>query len=76
MYGSGRSGVKARFPRLRHVDLEVGGFVAGELVVNGGEGAIVGKIAQETLAELVGATRSRVNVFMNKSGSLVRMPHI
>jgi CRP/FNR family cyclic AMP-dependent transcriptional regulator len=27
---------------------------------------IVGKISQETLAELVGTTRSRVNVFMNK----------
>jgi CRP/FNR family cyclic AMP-dependent transcriptional regulator len=27
---------------------------------------IVGKISQETLAELVGATRSRVNVFMNE----------
>jgi CRP/FNR family cyclic AMP-dependent transcriptional regulator len=27
---------------------------------------IVGKISQETLAELAGATRSRVNVFMNK----------
>jgi CRP/FNR family cyclic AMP-dependent transcriptional regulator len=27
---------------------------------------IVGKISQETLAELVGTTRSRINVFMNK----------
>ena len=27
---------------------------------------IIGKISQETLAELVGTTRSRVNVFMNK----------
>jgi CRP-like cAMP-binding protein len=27
---------------------------------------VVGKISQETLAELVGTTRSRVNVFMNK----------
>jgi hypothetical protein len=26
---------------------------------------IIGKISQETLAELVGTTRSRVNVFMN-----------
>jgi CRP/FNR family transcriptional regulator, cyclic AMP receptor protein len=28
--------------------------------------AIVAKISQETLAELVGTTRSRVNFFMNK----------
>jgi CRP/FNR family cyclic AMP-dependent transcriptional regulator len=27
---------------------------------------LIGKISQETLAELVGTTRSRVNVFMNK----------
>jgi Crp-like helix-turn-helix domain len=27
---------------------------------------IIGKISQETLAEIVGTTRSRVNVFMNK----------
>jgi CRP/FNR family cyclic AMP-dependent transcriptional regulator len=27
---------------------------------------IIGKISQETLAELIGTTRSRVNVFMNK----------
>jgi CRP/FNR family transcriptional regulator, cyclic AMP receptor protein len=27
---------------------------------------IIGKISQETLAEVVGTTRSRVNVFMNK----------
>jgi CRP/FNR family transcriptional regulator, cyclic AMP receptor protein len=31
---------------------------------------IVGKISQETLAELVGTTRSRVNVFMNKFRAL------
>jgi CRP-like cAMP-binding protein len=31
---------------------------------------IVPKISQETLAEVVGTTRSRVNVFMNKSRKL------
>jgi CRP/FNR family transcriptional regulator, cyclic AMP receptor protein len=27
---------------------------------------VIGKISQETLAEIVGTTRSRVNTFMNK----------
>jgi len=27
---------------------------------------VIGKISQETLAEMVGTTRSRVNYFMNK----------
>jgi len=39
------------------------------LARNGQKGqpeTIIGKISQETLAELVGTTRSQVNVFMNK----------
>jgi CRP-like cAMP-binding protein len=33
---------------------------------NGGAETLVPKVSQETLAELVGTTRSRVNFFMNK----------
>lgn len=49
-------------PELRH---EVKGAVA----VHGKEGvpeAVIPKISQETLAEMIGTTRSRVSFFMNK----------
>ncbi len=39
------------------------------LLVNGKEGEpgpVIGKISQQTLAEMIGTTRSRVSFFMNK----------
>ena len=41
-------------------------LLLAQVKIGGGAETIVHKISQETLAEMVGTTRSRVNVFMNK----------
>ena len=41
-------------------------LLLAQVKIGGGAETIVHKISQETLAEMVGTTRSRVNLFMNK----------
>ena len=42
------------------------GKVKLTVVSNAGKEAVIAKISQETLAEMIGTTRSRVSFFMNK----------